>query len=111
MVAEASVSNIFLVKDGGLLTPGEDSGLLPGITRRAVLELAAGLGIKAEEKDITPEELLGADEALLTSSLIEVMPLTGVAGRPTGSGQPGPITRTLLAAYRRLVRESTPSGR
>jgi branched-chain amino acid aminotransferase group I len=109
LVAEASMSNIFLVRGDRLLTPGTDSGILPGITRRAVLELAAQLGISATERDITPEELLTADEAFLTGSLIEVMPLTEVEGKPIGRGRPGTVTQRLIAAYRRLVREATPS--
>ncbi len=107
-VAEASMSNIFVVAGGVLRTPGLDSGILPGITREAVLELAAGAGIATHEDDITPEELSAADEAFLTNSVMEVMPLTELAGRPIGPGAPGPVTLRLMAAYRALVgREAT----
>lgn len=109
LVAEAAMSNIFLVRAGTLLTPGVESGLLPGITRRLVLELAAELGIQTTEADITPEALLSADEAFLTGSLLEIMPLTVVADKTIGNGQPGPVTRRLMAAYRQLVAEATPS--
>jgi len=106
-LAEASMSNIFLVTDGTLKTPGERSGILPGITRETVLELASALGIKATEEDIGLDELINAGEAFLTNSLIEVMPLVEVAGKPIASGRPGPVTGTLMAAYWKLV---TPDG-
>jgi len=110
LLAEASMSNIFLVSDGSLLTPKEDSGILAGITREAVLELADRLKIGFSERDISPEEVCPAEEAFLTNSLIEIMPLTRVDGQPIGSGRPGPVTHKLRAAYRRLVLESTTSA-
>ena len=105
LLAEASMSNIFLVADGVLKTPGEESGILPGITRETILQLAAHLGIKTLEHDIGLDELFQAQEAFLTNSLIEVMPLTEVDGKPVGSGKPGPLTKTLIAAYKELVRK------
>jgi branched-chain amino acid aminotransferase len=109
-LAEASMSNIFLIADGTLKTPGVDSGILPGITRRVVLEIASRLNISALEQDIRPEEVFQAQEALLTNSLMEIMPLTGVDGKTIGSGEPGPVTRRLMATYRELVLASTTSG-
>jgi len=103
VLAEASMSNIFVITDGTLRTPPERSGILPGITREAILELASQLGIKAAEQDIKPEELSQAEEAFLTNSLIEVIPLTEVEGKPIGSGKPGAITKRLMAAYKGLV--------
>ncbi len=103
LLAEASMSNIFLVTNGILRTPGTQSGILPGVTRETVLELANKLGIKAVEQDIHLEELLQAEEAFLTNSLIEVMPLTELDGKPIGSGRPGLLTRRLMLAYRELV--------
>ncbi len=103
LLAEGSVCNVFLVKDGTLITPGVDSGVLPGITRQAVLELARSCGVPCEERDVPPDGLLAADEAFLTSSLIELMPLTQVDGEPIGSGAPGEVTRRITAAYRKLV--------
>ena len=103
LLAEASMSNIFLVNDGILRTPGEESGILPGITRGVILELALKLGIKALREDIRPSELFQAQEAFLTNSLIEVMPLTEIEGKPVASGRPGALTRRLLAAYRKLA--------
>ncbi len=104
LLAEASMSNIFLVTDGTLRTPGQDSGILPGITRETILELASPLGINTLEQDIRLDELFHAQEAFLTNSLIEVMPLIEVDGKPIGSGRPGPVTRRLIADYKRMVR-------
>ncbi|MFH0847123.1 MAG: aminotransferase class IV [Chloroflexota bacterium] len=107
LLAEASMSNAFLVTRGTLRTPGTQSGILPGITREIVLELAGRMGIKAVEQDIRLEELLQAEEAFLTSSLIEVMPLSELDGKMIGSGRPGTITRKLRQAYRELVASGT----
>ncbi len=104
LLAEASMSNIFLVTDGILRTPGQESGILPGITRETILELAGQLGINILEHDIRLDELFYAQEAFLTNSLIEVMPLTEIDGKPIGSGRPGSLTKRLMVAYRELVR-------
>ncbi|MCK5577254.1 MAG: aminotransferase class IV family protein, partial [Dehalococcoidales bacterium] len=103
LLAEASMSNIFLVKQEALITPGPKSGILTGITRQIVLEMATNLGIEIHERNVRPEELYDAQEAMLTSSLIEVMPLTRIEAGPVASGIPGPITTRLIAAYRELV--------
>ena len=103
LLAEASMSNIFLVTDGILRTPGLESGILPGITRETILELASQLGINTLEHDIRLDELFHAQEAFLTNSLIEVMPLTEIEGKPIGSSRPGPLTRRLIVAYKRMV--------
>ena len=105
MLGEACMSNVFLVRDGTLKTPGVASGILPGVTRGVVLELAGKLGITTVEDDITLEELYQAEEALLTNSVIEVMPLIEVGGKPIGSGTPGQVTRRLMRAYKELVRQ------
>jgi branched-chain amino acid aminotransferase len=102
-LAEAGMSNIFLVSGGTLKTPGLESGILPGITREAVLELASQMDISALEQEISPDELFQAEEIFLTNSLIEVMPLTEIDKLPVASGKPGPVTRRLMAAYKRLV--------
>jgi len=107
LLAEASMSNIFLVSDGSLKTPGQGSGFLPGITRAVVKELAAGLGIGVEECDLMPEDAFHAQEAFLTNSIMELMPLTEVDGRPVGDGKPGPVTLRLMAAYRKAVWQET----
>ncbi len=102
-LAEGSMSNIFLVSDNALLTSSEDNGILPGITREVVLELAPSLGIKTRERKIALKELLQADEAFFTNSLIEIMPLTQVGGQNIGSGRAGAVTQRLIAAYKELV--------
>ncbi|HJM36991.1 MAG: aminotransferase class IV [Dehalococcoidales bacterium] len=104
LLAEASMSNVFLITDGILRTPGPESGILPGITRETILELAPKLGIKTFEQDILPDELFQAQEAFLTNSLIEVIPLTHINRKPIASGKSGPITQKLLSAYRETVR-------
>lgn len=102
-VAESSISNIFLVVSGKLLTPSLESGILPGITREAVLGLAHALGIEAVEGEIPPSDLLRADEAFLTNSVREIVPVVMVDGKAIGSGKPGEVTRRLIAAYKELV--------
>jgi branched-chain amino acid aminotransferase group I len=103
-LAEASTSNVFLVSKGTLITPSLESGALAGITRQAVMELASALDIDTrEESSLTVDDLLQADEAFLTNSIMEIMPLTGVNGQPVGLGNPGPITQTLITGYKALV--------
>jgi len=105
-LAEGTVSNLFLVKGGKLITPDEGSGLLPGITRGLVLRLAREQGLLVEEKEVAVADLVEADEAFLTNSLMEVVPLVEVDGRPLGGGKPGPLTRALASAYRREVEKA-----
>ena len=102
-LAEGSMSNIFLVSDNTLLTPSEDSGILPGITREVILELAPSMDMKTIERKITLKELLQADEAFFTNSLIEIMPLTQVDEQNIGLGRAGAVTQRLIAAYKELV--------
>ena len=109
LLAELSMSNIFLVDDGVLRTPGEESGVLPGVTRRVVLGLALQLGINTFEHDVRLDDIAGAQEAFLTNSIIEIMPLIEVDGKPVGSGKPGPVTQRLMAAYKKLVLASKTS--
>jgi branched-chain amino acid aminotransferase group I len=105
-LTEGSTTNVFVVKSGELITPSLESGVLPGITREAVLELARSGSIGIRERQVCPEELLEADEAFLTNSILELMPLTRFEGKPVGRGKPGPVTEELLAAYRELVNQS-----
>lgn len=105
-VAEGTVSNLFLLRGGALLTPARKAGILPGITRNTVLELAGELGITAVEALFGPDELYAAEELFLTNSSWELLPVVKVDGFSVGSGRPGPVTRMLLDAYRKLVAES-----
>jgi branched-chain amino acid aminotransferase group I len=107
LVAEGSASNVFLVSGGRLLTPGPDSGVLPGITRAAILELAREAGIACAECDVEATTLAGAAEAFLTNSIMGVMPLTRLDGRPIGSGRPGPVTGAIRRLYARTVARET----
>jgi branched-chain amino acid aminotransferase len=99
-VAETASANVFLVKDGTLLTPPLDAGNLPGVTRRVVLELAAGLGLPCREEPVAVKDLLAADEVFITSTLKEVLPVATIDGRAVGAGKPGPVSLRLLAAIR-----------
>ena len=111
-VAETNRSNIFIVKDGALKTPGLSAGILPGVTRAAVLDLARALGIAAIEGDFGSSDLQNADEVFITSSLVEVMPITLIDGAIIGDGRIGPVTAQVRRAYRELAAaETDPSTR
>jgi branched-chain amino acid aminotransferase len=103
--SEASASNLFAWTGRELLTPPTACGALPGITRGAVLEIAAGAGIPAVERAFTMDVLLECDEAFLTSSLRGIAPIARVAHASIGRGAPGPVTDLISTAYRRLVND------
>ncbi|MGA3068329.1 MAG: branched-chain-amino-acid transaminase [Tepidisphaeraceae bacterium] len=103
-VAECSADNIFIVRDGQLQTPGTADGILEGVTRNAILNLAKKLGINAIEKTLQRFDLYVAEECFLTGTAAEVVPVTRIDGRPIGAGVPGPITGKLTEAFSRLVR-------
>ncbi len=108
MVAECTGDNIFIVKGGQLLTPPEESGILVGITRNAVMNLARQSpngGIPVSEKNLTRQDLYTADECFLTGTGAEVVPVTKIDNRSIGAGTPGPITKQLMAAFHKKVRE------
>jgi len=102
-LASASSANIFLLRNRTLLTPPPSEGVLPGITRGAVLALAEALDLTAVETPLQRDDLARADEAFLTNSLIGVRPLVKVDDRPVGIGVPGPVTRQLQEAYNRSL--------
>ena len=106
-LAEGAVSNVFVVTGGRLRTPPVEDGLLAGVTRAAVLEVADALDIPAAQESLTVHDLLDADEVFLTNSIMEVMPVARVEARPIGSGEPGPVTRRLAEGYRALVARET----
>lgn len=103
-VSECSQSNLFIVKRGVMLTPPLEAGLLPGITREAVIEIAGDIGVEAREQTLREDELFAADEAFLTSTTKELLPIVQVDDRRIGSGVPGPVTRKLLAAFRQRAK-------
>ena len=98
-VCEGVGENIFLVRDGKLLTPLLSSGALDGITRSLIIRLAKKLGIEVTERNITPNELFTADEVFFTGTAAEVAPIREVNKRTIGSGKPGPVTKRILTAF------------
>ncbi len=109
-VSEGATSNVFMVTDGRLETPHLRTGLLPGITRLVVCELAEQLGFPAAETSIHPDRLRAADEVFLTSSVRGIMPVTRLDGVVVGSGRSGPLTQRLHQAYQAYVaRAATPT--
>ncbi|MBI5016479.1 MAG: aminotransferase class IV [Deltaproteobacteria bacterium] len=108
-VSEGATSNVFWVRVGRLFTPHTDAGCLPGVARRLVLSLAEELGVSAEPGLYPTADLAAADEAFVTSSVVEALPLVRLDGEPIGAGAPGPVTRRLHAAYREAVRRATGS--
>jgi branched-chain amino acid aminotransferase len=104
-LAECTTSNLFVIKNGTALTPPLDAGLLPGITREFVFEIGADCSIPVEEAVLQDDDLLGADEAFLTSTTREIVPIVTVGDRRIGSGTPGAVTLALLHAFRRKAEE------
>src|SRR5438445_9966603 len=100
-LAECTQSNLFIVKNGAALTPPIDAGLLPGITRAFLFEVGQEIGVPVQEAVLRDEDLLGADEAFLTSTTREVVPIVRVDDRTIGSGKPGSVTTSLLDGYRK----------
>lgn len=104
-VAECTGDNIFLVSRGELLTPPVDAGILEGITRGVVIELATAAKITVRETPLTRHDVYCADECFLTGSAAEIIPVVKVDNRKIGDGKPGPVTRDLTARFRKLVSE------
>lgn len=104
-VAECTGDNIFLVREGRLLTPPIDAGILEGITRDAVIELARDAKIPVEEIPLTRHDIYIADECFLTGTAAEVIPVVRVDSRPIGDGTPGKMTRELIERFHKLTRQ------
>jgi len=102
-VAECSGDNLFLVHKGVIYTPDASAGALKGITRQAIFDLAAEKGIKLIEKNLTRYDVWVADECFLTGTAAELIPVVAVDGREIGTGQPGPVTHSLLDAFHKRV--------
>lgn len=102
-VCEATVSNIFIVESGRVVTPSLQANILPGITRKKVLEICQGKGITASEELFGAERLLQADEVFLTNSLMEIMPVSHIENKRVCKAIPGEITNRLMEAYKRLT--------
>jgi branched-chain amino acid aminotransferase len=106
-LTECTTANLFVVKDGVALTPPVDAGLLPGITRELLLEIGPDVGVQVSAQVLRDEDLFGADEAFLTGTTREVLPIVQVDERVIGAGRPGPVTVKLLAAFRQKAEELT----
>jgi len=102
-LSDGITSNIYIVRDGKLLTPSREAGIIEGITRGVVLDLAREIGIEVTEGLFDIDEIGRADEMFLTSSTREVVPIARVEGKPVGNALPGPITLQLLRAYRSAI--------
>jgi branched-chain amino acid aminotransferase len=112
-VSEGPAMNVFLVRSGRLVTPRATDGILEGITRATVIEIAAReLGMTVEEREIDPTELYLANEMFLCGTAFEIAPVSEVDGYRIGTGQPGPITSSLQACYAEYVRgdRAAPDG-
>ena len=105
-LTECTTANLFIVKDGAVLTPPLDAGILPGITREFIFEIATAIDINVRAAVLRDDDLYGADEAFLTSTTREAVPITSVDGRSVGNGKPGPVTVKLLEEFRRVARSA-----
>jgi branched-chain amino acid aminotransferase len=105
-VAECTADNIFIVRGGAVFTPTTHDGILEGVTRAAIIDLCAKHGIACQEKTLQRHDLYIAEECFLTGSGAEVVPVTKIDGRPIGNGSPGAVTKRLIEAFHRHVREA-----
>jgi branched-chain amino acid aminotransferase len=104
-LSDGITSNIYLVSNGKLLTPAPGAGIVEGITRGVILDLAREKGLEVVEGFFDPFEINQADEMFLTSSTREIVPIISVDSKTIGSGTPGPVTMMLLGAYRSAIRQ------
>lgn len=107
-LAECTGDNLFLIQGKTIRTPHPACGILEGITRNTVMQLARDAGYTVEEAFMTPFDVYTADEAFLTGTAAEVIPMVTLDSRPIGDGLPGPITRDLIARFRAHTAEGTP---
>lgn len=105
VLTEGTTTSVFVVRDGALMTAPE-GGILPGVTRSLVIDLAQAAGLRVAEREITTADLRLADEAFLTSSMIELVPIVLVDDAPLGKGTPGPLTVKLQKMYAQAVKDS-----
>ena len=105
-VAECTGDNLFIVKEGKLLTPPLSAGALYGITRQTVMDLAGQAGVAVSEPNLTRYDLFNADECFLTGTGAEIVPVVKIDGRVIGTCTPGPLTRQLTESYHSLTKVS-----
>ncbi|MCK5628045.1 branched-chain-amino-acid transaminase [Candidatus Bathyarchaeota archaeon] len=104
-VAEGVGENLFIVKNGEIFTPPSSAGILSGITSKVVARIAKDLGYNVAETNITPHQLFNSDEVFFTGTAVEMVPIREVNRRQIGTGSPGPVTKRLMAAFRKVVRD------
>ena len=102
-VAECTGDNIFIVKNNEIFTPPVSAGILIGITRNVVIELAKEANITVKEEQLTEDDLYNADECFLTGTAAEIIPVANIDGRKIATGKPGKITLSLLKKYQKLT--------
>ncbi|RLI18419.1 branched-chain amino acid aminotransferase [Candidatus Bathyarchaeota archaeon] len=110
-ICEGAAENLFIVKEGKIITPPTITGALSGITRNRIIRLAKDLGYEVYEKNITPTELLTADEVFFTGTAAEIVPVVEINKRKIGDGTPGPVTKHLMKEFEKIVsdpREGVP---
>jgi len=110
-VSEGSGENLFLVRDGGIVTNDRDASILMGVTRASILELANDLGIPTSVAAISVEDAYGADELFFTGTAVEVTPIREVDGHVISGGKPGPITRRIQETFNAVARGQRPEYR
>jgi branched-chain amino acid aminotransferase len=111
LVAEGSGENLFVVKNGRIVTNDKDASILMGVTRASVLEIASDLGIDATVAPISVEDVLGADELFFTGTAVEVTGIREVDGRAISGGKPGAVTRRIQETFNQAVRGELPQYR
>jgi branched-chain amino acid aminotransferase len=111
LVAEGSGENLFVVKNGAIVTNDRDDSILMGVTRASVLEIARDLGVETRVAPISVEDVLGADELFFSGTAVEVTAIREVDGRTIGDGKPGAITRRIQDTFNRAVRGELPQYR
>jgi branched-chain amino acid aminotransferase len=111
LVAEGSGENLFVVKDGSLVTNDRDASILMGVTRASVLEIARDLGIATRINPISVEDLMTADELFFTGTAVEVTAIREIDGHVVGNGKPGPVTRRIQDTFNQAVRGQLPQYR
>jgi len=110
-LTEASASNVFVVKDGVILSPPKSNLILPGITYDVVAEIAQAAGLRLEYRDLTEAEVRGADEIWVTSSSKEVLAIVTLDGKPVAGGRPGPVFRRVHALYQEFKQKVMRAGK
>jgi D-alanine transaminase len=110
-LTEASASNVFIVKNGVILSPPKSNLILPGITYDVIAEIAQAGGLPLEYRDITEAEVRGADEVWVTSSSKEVLAIVTLDGKPVADGKPGPVFRRAHALYQEFKQKVMRAGK